>query len=478
MSDGGRVDLVVLGGGPGGYTAAFRAADLGLRTVLVESHSRLGGVCTNVGCIPSKALLHAARVLSEAEEARELGITFGEASIDLDALRGATEGVVTRLTKGLAGLAKQRSVEVVRGTGRFTSPNELAVETPDGPRTIAFANAVIAVGSAPARIPSMPDDPRVIDSTGALALADVPERLLVVGGGIIGLEMATVYDALGSRITVVEMLDQLIPGCDPDLVKPLQARIGKRYEAIHLGTRVAAVEASDDGLRATFEGDDAPEPATFDRVLVAVGRRARGAEIDAAAAGVEVDERGVIAVDAQMRTSAGHIHAIGDVTGDPMLAHKATHQGVVAAEAIAGRPSAFDPRAIPSVAYTDPEVAWMGLTETQAKADGVPHEVAAFPWAASGRALSVHRGEGRTKLIVDPESRRILGAGIVGLNAGELIAEAVHALEMGSDAADLALTIHPHPTLSETLGFAAEAAEGTITDLYLGKRRTAKKDSA
>ncbi len=332
---------------------------------------------------------------------------------------------------------------------------------------------MIAVGSSPARIPSMPDDPRVIDSTGALALQDVPGSLLVVGGGIIGLEMATVYDALGSRITVVEMLDQLIPGCDPDLVKPLSARIAKRYEAIHLGTRVASVEAAKDGLQATFEGDDAPEARTFDRVLVAVGRRARGGEIDAQAAGVEVDERGVIAVDTQMRTSAPHIHAIGDVTGDPMLAHKATHQGVVAAEVIAGRASVFDPAGIPSVAYTDPEVAWVGLTETQAKADGIPHEVAAFPWGASGRALSVGRGDGRTKLIVDPGSRRILGGGIVGVNGGELIGEIAHALEMGADAGDLDMTIRPHPTLSETLGFAAGAAEGTITDLYLGKRRAA-----
>jgi dihydrolipoamide dehydrogenase len=466
------VDLLVLGGGPGGYTAAFRAADLGLGVVLVESHSRLGGVCTNVGCIPSKALLHAARVLGEAEEARALGITFAAPSVDLAALREATEAVVTRLTKGLAGLAKQRAVRVVRGTGRFTSPHELTVETPEGPEAIAFSHAIVAVGSEPARIPFMPDDPRVIDSTGALALADVPQRLLVVGGGIIGLEMATVYDALGARITVVEMLDQIIPGCDPDLVKPLGSRIEKRYEAIHLGTRVAAVEAREDGLRASFEGDDAPEPQTFDRVLVAVGRRARGREIDAQAAGVEVDERGVIAVDRQMRTSAPHIHAIGDVVGEPMLAHKATHQGLVAAETIAGRASAFDPRTIPSVAYTDPEIAWMGLTETEAKASGVAHEVAVFPWAASGRALTMGRSDGLTKLIVDPSTRRILGAGIVGVNAGELIAEAVHALEMGSDAEDLALTIHPHPTLSETLGFAAEVAEGTITDLYLGKRRT------
>ena len=465
----GRADLVVLGGGPGGYTAAFRAADLGLRVVLVESHSRLGGVCTNVGCIPSKALLHAARVIAEAEEAREIGIALGEPQIDLDALRAATNAVVERLTGGLAGLAKRRKVEVVRGTGRFSGPNALEVEGPDGSRMLEFAHAIIAVGSDPARIPGMPDDPRVIDSTGALALEDVPGRLLVVGGGIIGLEMATVYDALGSRITVVEMLDQLIPGCDPDLVNPLQRRIAKRYEAIHLGTRVGAVEATEEGLRASFEGDGAPEPQVFDRVLVAVGRRARGGEIAAEAAGIEVDERGVIAVDDAMRTSAPHIHAIGDVVGPPMLAHKATHQGVVAAEFIAGRDVSFDARAIPSVAYTDPEVAWMGLTETEAKERGVEVEVATFPWTASGRALTVGRGEGRTKLIVEPGTRRILGTGAVGVNAGELIAEAVHALEMGSDASDLALTIHPHPTLSETLGFAAEAAEGTITDLYLGR---------
>lgn len=466
---GGRADVVVLGGGPGGYTAAFRAADLGLRATLVESHSRLGGVCTNVGCIPSKALLHAARVIAEAEEAREIGIALGEPQVDLDALRSATEAVVTRLTQGLAGLAKKRGVEIVRGTGRFTGPNALEVEGPDGARTLEFASAVIAVGSDPARLPGMPDDPRVIDSTGALALADVPGRLLVVGGGIIGLEMATVYDALGSRITLVEMLDQLIPGCDPDLVRPLQRRIAKRYEAIHLGTRIGAVEATKEGLRASFEGDGAPEPQVFDRVLVAVGRRARGGEIAAEAAGVEVDERGVIPVDDAMRTSAPHIHAIGDVVGDPMLAHKATHQGVVAAEVIAGRHASFDARTIPSVAYTDPEVAWMGLTETEAGERGVEVEVASFPWTASGRALTVGRGEGRTKLVVEPGGRRILGAGAVGVNAGELIAEAVHALEMGSDASDLALTIHPHPTLSETLGFAAEAAEGTITDLYLGR---------
>ena len=472
MSTGpGRADVLVLGGGPGGYTAAFRAADLGLSVTLVESHSRLGGVCTNVGCIPSKALLHAARVLADAEEAAGMGISFGDPAIDIDALRSSTEAIVTRLTTGLGGLAKNRKVRVVHGTGRFTGPNALAVETAEGTEELAFAHAIIAVGSEPARIPSMPDDPRIMDSTGALALPDVPERLLVIGGGIIGLEMATVYDALGSAVTVVEMLDQLIPSCDADLVAPLAKRIGGRYAAIHVGTRVGSVTATTKALTATFEGDAAPEPQDFDRILVAVGRRARGGQIGADAAGVQVDERGVIAVDDAMRTSTPHIHAIGDVVGDPMLAHKATHQGVVAAEVIAGMASRFDARTIPSVAYTDPEVAWMGLTETEATAREIPHEVASFPWAASGRALTMGRGEGRTKLIVDPESRRLLGAGIVGINAGELIAEAVHALEMGSDAEDLGLTIHPHPTLSETLGFAAEVATGTVTDIAPARRR-------
>ncbi len=466
-----RVDVLVLGGGPGGYTAAFRAADLGLSVTLVERYERLGGVCLNVGCIPSKALLHAAKVLSDAEEAAAIGIAFGEPRVDLEALRESTATVVRKLTDGLAGLAKKRGVRVVRGTGRFTSPHELAVEGPDGGQTLAFSSCIIAAGSQPARIPGLPDDPRVMDSTGALALDEVPGRLLVIGGGIIGLEMATVYDALGARVTVVEMLDQLIPGCDPDLVAPLAKRIGRRYDAIHLGTRVAGVEAGDDGLRVTFEGDDAPDAVTVDRVLVAVGRRANGDAIGADAAGVEVDDRGVIAVDARMRTNVGHIHAIGDIVGEPMLAHKATHQGVVAAEAIAGQEgAAFDVRSIPAVAYTDPEIAWTGLTETEATREGVDHEVAVFPWAASGRALAMGRGEGRTKLIVEPGTRRLLGAGIVGVTAGELIAEAVHALEMGADAEDIALTIHPHPTLSETIGFSAEAAEGTITDLYLGKR--------
>jgi dihydrolipoamide dehydrogenase len=471
VSDGDRADVLVLGGGPGGYTAAFRAADLGLSVTLVERYERLGGVCLNVGCIPSKALLHAAKVMTDAEDAGAMGISFGAPEVDLDALRGATAKVVTTLTGGLAGLAKKRKVRVVHGTGTFTSPNALRVEGSDGSETVVgFAHAIIAAGSQAARIPGLPDDPRVMDSTGALALDEVPGRLLVIGGGIIGLEMATVYDALGSRVTVVEMLDRLIPGCDPDLVAPLQKRIAKRYEAIHLGVRVSGVEAGDDGLRVAFDGDDAPEAVTVDRILVAVGRRANGGAIGADAAGVAVDDRGVIAVDAQMRTNVPHIHAIGDVVGDPMLAHKASHQGVVAAEVIAGHAAAFDARAIPSVAYTDPEIAWAGLTETAAAADGVDHEVAVFPWAASGRALATHRAEGRTKLIVEPGSHRILGAGIVGVNAGELIAEAVHAIEMGADAEDLGLTIHPHPTLSETLMFSAEAAEGTITDLYLGTR--------
>jgi dihydrolipoamide dehydrogenase len=461
-----RADVVVLGGGPGGYTAAFRAADLGLSTVLVERYDVLAGVCLNVGCIPSKALLHAAAVITGAAEAAERGIGFDAPQIDLERLRTSTGDVVATLTKGLDGLAKRRKVRVVHGTAAFTSPHEMAVETADGTETIAFASAIIAAGSRAATIPGLPDDPRIMDSTAALRLDEVPERLLVIGGGIIGLEMATVYDALGSRITVVEMLDRLIPGCDADLVAPLQKRIGARYEAIHLGTRVAEVKARKDGLHVTFDGDDAPPGRIVDRVLVAVGRRANGDGIGADAAGVAVDERGVIAVDARMRTNVEHIHAIGDVTGDPMLAHRATHQGTLAAEVIAGHDVAWDVRAIPSVAYTDPEVAWMGLTETEAKEGGVAVEVATIPWAASGRALGIGRPEGRTKLITEPGTGRILGAGIVGVNAGELISEAVHALEMGAVAEDVALTVHPHPTLSETFAFSAEWAAGTITDLY------------
>jgi dihydrolipoamide dehydrogenase len=466
VSEGGRTDVVVLGAGPGGYTAAFRAADLGLSTVLVERYERLGGVCLNVGCIPSKALLHAAAVVTGAEEARARGIAFGAPEIDLDRLRASTGEVVATLTDGLAGLAGRRKVRVVRGTGRFASPHELEVETGEGTETIAFEHAIIAAGSRAATIPGLPDDPRIMDSTGALALEDVPGRLLVIGGGIIGLEMATVYDALGSRVTVVEMLDQLLPGCDPDLVAPLQKRIEGRYEAIHLGVRVGEVSARKDGLHVAFEGDDAPRGRVVDRILVAVGRRANGDRIGADAAGVEVDERGEIHVDERMRTNVDHIHAIGDVTGDPMLAHRATHQGTLAAEVIAGHDVAWDVRAIPSVAYTDPEIAWMGLTETEAAERGIEVETAAFPWAASGRALGIGRPEGRTKLVLEPGTRRLLGAGIVGVNAGELIAEAVLALEMGADAEDVALTVHPHPTLSETVAFSAEWAEGTITDLY------------
>jgi dihydrolipoamide dehydrogenase len=460
-----HADVVVLGAGPGGYTAAFRAADLGLKTVLVERYPRLGGVCLNVGCIPSKTLLHAARVIAEAEEMSAHGISFGKPAIDLDALRTWKESVVAKLTGGLAGLARQRKVEVLTGVGRFAGPNLLAV----GEETVSFEHCIIAAGSQAATLPGLPEDPRIVDSTGALSLAEIPERLLVIGCGIIGLEMATVYDALGSKVTLVEVLDALIPGCDPDLVRPLQKRIAKRYEEIMLSTRVAGITAQKKGLKVEFEGG---RSGVFDGVLVAVGRRPNGALIGADAAGVAVDERGFIPVDAQLRTNVGHIHAIGDIVGNPMLAHKASHEGKVAAEVIAGVPgAAFDPRAIPSVAYTDPEVAWMGLTETEAKAGGVTVEKAVFPWAASGRALSLGRDEGLTKLLFEPGSRRLLGAGMVGVNAGELIAETVHAIELGSDAEDLALTIHPHPTLSETVGFAAELAQGTITDLMAPRRR-------
>jgi dihydrolipoamide dehydrogenase len=469
---GDEVDVVVLGAGPGGYTAAFRAADLGLTTVLVERFDTLGGVCLNVGCIPSKALLHIAKVVSDAAESADYGVHFARPEFDLAELRGWKESVVGRLTSGLVGLAKQRNVRVVHGAGAFTSPNTLVVETADGPATIAFRHCIIAAGSASVRLPGLPyDDPRLIDSTGALELVDVPKRLLVVGGGIIGLEMATVYEALGARVTVVELMDALIPGCDPDLVRPLQRRIEKRYDAIHLATRVTSVEPLADGLRVHFEGERAPEPQLYDRVLVAVGRTPNGASLGAEHAGVSVDERGFIAVDGQMRTNVPHIFAIGDVVGGPMLAHKATHEGKVAAEVIAGHDVAFDAKAIPSVAYTDPEVAWMGLTETEAAAQGRAVDKAVFPWAASGRALSLGRDEGLTKLLFDPETHQLLGAGIVGPGAGELIAETVHALELGAEAEDIALTIHAHPTLSETIGLAAEVAAGTITDLYVRPKR-------
>jgi dihydrolipoamide dehydrogenase len=461
--DGHDAQVVVIGSGPGGYTAAFRAADLGLETILIERYERLGGVCLNVGCIPSKALLHAARVVAEAEEMAAHGIRFGRPEVDLDALRSWKESVVGRLTGGLGNLASQRRVEVVQGAAKLTGPHALVV----GDRTVTFDSCIIATGSEAAPLPGLPEDERVIDSTGALEMTDIPERLLVIGGGIIGLEMATVYGALGSAVTVVELMDQLVPGCDPDLVKPLQRRISERYEAIHLATKVEQVTAQKDGLAVTLSSG---RTGTFDRVLVAVGRVPLGRALDAERAGVAVDDRGFISTDGQMRTNVPHIFAIGDVARGPLLAHKASHQGKVAAEVIAGQDVVFDPRAIPSVAYTDPEIAWMGLTESQAREKGEEYEKAVFPWSASGRALTLGRGEGLTKLLFEPGSRRLLGAGITGVGAGELIAETVHALEMGANAEDLALTIHPHPTLSETLMFTAEMAEGTITDLMAPQR--------
>jgi dihydrolipoamide dehydrogenase len=458
------VQLVVLGSGPGGYTAAFRAADLGVKTVLIERHERLGGVCLNVGCIPSKALLHAARVIAEAEEMSERGISFGRPKLDLDRLREWKQSVVDRLTDGLDGLARRRKVEVVQGEARITGPHTLEV----GDRTVSFDNCIIAAGSSAAWLPDLPDDPRIIGSTAALALDEVPKRLLVIGGGIIGLELATVYHALGSRVTVVELMDQIIPGCDPDLVEPLRRRIAERYEAIHLETLVETVTAQKGGIKVRFSNE---ETGLFDRALVAVGRQPNGRSIGAEAAGVEVDDAGFIRVDQQMRTNVPWIYAIGDIVGGPMLAHKASHEGKVAAEVIAGDAgAAFDPRAIPSVAYTDPEVAWMGLTEAAAREQGIEYEKGVFPWAASGRALGLAREEGLTKLLFEPGTRRLLGAGMVGVNAGELIAETVHALEMGADAEDLALTVHPHPTLTETVSFAAELATGTITDLMPPRR--------
>jgi dihydrolipoamide dehydrogenase len=459
--------VVVIGSGPGGYTAAFRAADLGLDVVLVERYEILGGVCLNVGCIPSKALLHAARVIAEAEEAEGFGVSFGEPEIDFDRLRGWKDEVVGKLTGGLDGLAKRRKVRVITGEARFTSPNEIEV---DGTR-VGFTHCIIAAGSRAIELPGLPDDDRIVDSTGALELAEVPERMLLVGGGIIGLEMASVYDALGSAVSVVEMTDQLIPGCDPDLVKPLQQRVSDRYEPIMLSTEVASIEPTEKGLEVSFEGEEAPGPQTYDLILVAVGRRANGDLLATDAAGIEVADDGTIAVDAQQRTNVPHILAIGDVTGPPMLAHRATYQGKVAAEVIAGRDVAYDARAVPSVAYTDPEVAWTGLTETDAKRRGIDFEIAKFPWQASGRALGTARPEGLTKLIVDPESLRVLGAGVVGVNAGELIAEVTLAIELGADAEDIGLTIHPHPTLSETVTFAAEVAEGVATDVYAPRRR-------
>ncbi len=470
-------ELVVLGSGPGGYTAAFRAADLGKKVVLIERYSTLGGVCLNVGCIPSKALLHTAKVITEAEETAHHGVSFGKPNLDLEQLRSwKANDVVAKLTVGLSAMAKQREVTVVQGLGQFASPNQITVTGADGKVTkIGFENAIIAAGSQATKFPGAPDDDRIMDSTGALALADIPKRMLVIGGGIIGLEMGTVYDALGSKVSVVEFTDGLIQGCDRDLVRPLQKRMEKRFEAIMLNTKVANIEAKSDGIHVRFEGvngnTDAPKGVeVYDRVLVSIGRRPNGLNIGAEHAGVTVDERGFIAVDKQMRTNVSHIFAIGDIVGQPMLAHKATHEGKVAAEVIAGLKVEFQAIAIPSVAYTDPEIAWAGMTEIEAKAKGIAIEKASFPWAASGRALAVARTEGITKLIFDKDTHRVIGAGIVGVNAGELLAEAVLAIEMGADAHDLGLSIHAHPTLSETVCFAAEMKEGTITDLYIKKR--------
>jgi len=466
----GALELVVLGSGPAGYTAAFRAADLGLKVTLIERWSMLGGVCLNVGCIPSKALLHAAKVIEDAADMSIAGITFAPPQIDREKLRQWKNRVVTKLTNGLNVLAKQRKVDLVRGEARFVGPNTVEVNGPEGSRRLDFKQCIIAAGSESVRLPGLPDDPRVIDSTGALELPVDCQRLLVIGGGIIGLEMACVYDALGVKVTVVELSDGLMPGTDRDLVRPLQKRIEKRYEKILLKTKVSKLEASTAGLRATFDGPDSAEPQMFDRVLVAVGRSANGHAINAAAAGVKVDARGIIAVDQRMRTNVPNIFAIGDITGAPMLAHRATHQAKVAAEVAAGKNSSFDVRCIPAVAYTDPEIAWVGATETEAKQRGLDFGKGVFPWAASGRSLAINRDEGFTKILFDKQTHRIIGAGIVGSNAGELVAELGLAIEMGADAADVGLTVHAHPTLSETVAFAAEAFEGTLTDLYIPKR--------
>lgn len=461
-------ELVVIGSGPGGYTAAFRAADLGLKVTLIERYASLGGVCLNVGCIPSKALLHAAKVVDEAAQMAQHGINFGTPDIDSAALGGWKDQVVNRLTGGIAQLAKARKVTVLHGTAKFESANRLIL---DNGETVDFEKCIIAAGSQSAWLPGLPDDPRIVDSTGALQIDPLPKRLLVVGGGIIGLEMACVYNALGVEVSVVELLDSLMPGTDPDLVRPFQKRISKRYESIMLGTKVSGMKATKAGIEVSFDGSNAPIAQVYDRVLVAIGRRANGDKLDADKAGVVVDERGIIAVNKQMQTNVPHIFAIGDLAGGPMLAHKASHEAKVAAEVAAGEKSAFDARTIPSVAYTDPEIAWVGLTETDAKRDGIEYEKAQFPWAASGRALAIGRDEGFTKLLFDKSSGRVLGGGTVGPQAGDLIAEIGLAIEMGADAADVGLTIHPHPTLSETVAFAAEAFEGSLTDLYIPKKK-------
>jgi dihydrolipoamide dehydrogenase len=464
--------LVVLGSGPGGYTAAFRAADLGVDTVLVERYASLGGVCLNVGCIPSKALLHAAAVIDEAEAMAAHGVSFGKPKIDIDKLRSFKNKVVGQLTGGLAGMAKQRKVRTVQGVGTFVSPNEMEIETAEGKKLLRFEYAIIAAGSQSVKLPAFPwDDERIVDSTGALELKDVPAKLLVVGGGIIGLEMATVYVALGSEVTVVEFMDQLIPGADADLIKPLAKRLGSRLKGVHLKTKVVEAKATKKGIEVSYEGESIPETNVFDRVLVSVGRSPNGNKIGADKAGVAVTERGFINVDTQMRTNVSHIFAIGDLVGQPMLAHKATHEAKVAAEVVAGQKSHFDARVIPSVAYTDPEIAWVGVTEREAKEKGLKIGVGKFPWAASGRAIGIDRTEGFTKLLFDEETHRVVGGGIVGPHAGDLISEIALAIEMGAEAADIGLTIHPHPTLSESVGMAAEAYEGTITDLYMPKKK-------
>lgn len=466
-----HADVAILGAGPGGYTAAFRAADLGKKVILIERYPVLGGVCLNVGCIPSKALLHMAKVVTDAEETIHAGVNFNAPKLELDKLRKWKESIIEKLTNGLTALAKKRNVEVIQGNGKFITPNMISVTTPNGQKTVSFEYCVIAAGSSVAHPPGITqNDPRIIDSTGALELEDIPKRMLIIGGGIIGLEMATIYDAFGSKVSVVEMKDQLISGADKDLIKPLYRRIKKRYEAIYLKTKVSEINPQKNGLKVTFEGEESPGTKTYDRILVAVGRRPNGHAIEAENAGVHVTKQGFIPVDNQLRTNVPNIFGIGDIVGEPMLAHKATHEGKLAAEIIAGQKAAFDVRTIPSVAYTDPEIAWMGLTEIEAKNQGIDYEKASFPWAASGRAIAMGRDEGMTKLLFDKNTRRLLGAGIVGINAGELISETVLALEMGTDMEDISLTIHPHPTLSETINFAAEIAEGSITDLYMPKK--------
>ena len=462
-----QTEVVVLGSGPGGYSAAFRAADLGKKVVLVERYSTIGGVCLNVGCIPSKALLHVAKVIEDARDIEESGITFGKPKIDIKKVRAWKDDVVGKLTAGLAAMAKMRKVEIVSGEGKFIGPNQMQV----GDTVVEFEHAIIAAGSEPVKLPFIPEDPRIFDSTGALQLAKTDGHMLVLGGGIIGLEMATVYHALGSKISVVEMQDQLMPGVDKDIIAPYMKRVSQRYDNIMLKTRVTAVEAKKDGLYVAFEGDQAPEkPMKFDQILVSVGRRPNGKLFDADKAGVTVDERGFINVDKQMRTNVSHIHAIGDVIGNPMLAHKASAEGRLAAEVIAGKNHYFEPKCIPNVAYTDPEVSWVGMTETQAKEQGVKYDKGVFPWAASGRALSMSRSEGMTKVLFD-ENNRIIGGSVIGVNAGDLIAEIGLAIEMGCDAEDIALTIHPHPTLSESVMMATEVFEGTVTDLYIPKKK-------